>query len=67
MEHGYQFEVIGELIDFDFQNFTSVSDFENFTQPIYFVDPALTHKVIKVVLLDQLVLLGPAVLKLLLK
>lgn len=47
MEHGYQFEAIGELIQVDLQNFNSISDFENFMQPIYHDDPDRIRKVVK--------------------
>lgn len=38
LDHGFQFEAMGELFATDLQTFDSISDFENFMFPIYYVD-----------------------------
>ncbi|WP_371170038.1 amidohydrolase [Aliiroseovarius sp. 2305UL8-7] len=39
LEHGFQFEGMGELLFASLETLQSISDWENFTQPIYSPDP----------------------------
>lgn len=45
MEYGFTFEGIGELLFTDTQNFTTLSDWENFSAPTYVVDPDVIREV----------------------
>jgi predicted amidohydrolase YtcJ len=45
LDHGFQFEAVGEVLVMDFQNLRTISDWENFMQPIYSEDPDYIREV----------------------
>lgn len=44
LAHGFQFEAVGEVLQMNLQTFQTISDFENFMQPIYHADVDYIYK-----------------------